>query len=66
MGFVNAKIARLKPSETLAVKTKANELRAAGREVLDLSTGEPDIDTPQHIRMPLQRRCVMERLSIRQ
>jgi aspartate aminotransferase len=50
MGYVNAKIARLKPSETLAVKTKANELKAAGREVLDLSTGEPDIDTPQHIK----------------
>lgn len=50
MGYVNQKISRLKPSETLAVKAKAAQLRAAGREIVDLSTGEPDVDTPEHIK----------------
>lgn len=50
MNWVNGKISRLKPSETLAVKAKAAQLRAAGREIVDLSTGEPDIDTPEHIK----------------
>lgn len=50
MKLVNEKIARLKPSETLAVKAKAAQLRAAGREIIDLSTGEPDIDTPEHVK----------------
>lgn len=39
----------LKPSETLAVKAKAAELAASGRTIIDLSSGEPDIDTPPHI-----------------
>lgn len=40
----------LRPSETLAVKSKAAERKASGLKVIDLSTGEPDIDTPQHIK----------------
>jgi aspartate aminotransferase len=40
----------LKASETLAVKAKATELSAAGRTIYDLSSGEPDIDTPEHIK----------------
>lgn len=50
MGYVNQKVGRVKPSETLAVKAKAAQLRAAGREIFDLSTGEPDIDTPEHVK----------------
>ncbi len=50
MSYVNKKVGRVKPSETLAVKAKAAQLRAAGREIFDLSTGEPDIDTPEHIK----------------
>lgn len=41
---------RIKPSATLAVSAKAAELRAAGRDVIGLGTGEPDFDTPQHIK----------------
>jgi len=50
MGYVNARARRLQPSETLAVKAKAAELKAAGRTIFDLSAGEPDIDTPDHIK----------------
>ncbi|MGF1606575.1 MAG: pyridoxal phosphate-dependent aminotransferase [Rhodothalassiaceae bacterium] len=41
---------RIKPSATLAVTAKAAELRAAGRDVLGLGAGEPDFDTPDHIK----------------
>jgi aspartate aminotransferase len=47
---INQRAAALKPSETLAIKAKAAELIAAGREVVDLSAGEPDIDTPEFIK----------------
>ncbi|MBU0499507.1 MAG: pyridoxal phosphate-dependent aminotransferase [Gammaproteobacteria bacterium] len=40
----------VKPSPTLAVTAKAAELRAAGRDVIGLGAGEPDFDTPEHIK----------------
>ncbi len=40
----------IKPSPTLAVTAKAAELRAAGRDIIALSAGEPDFDTPSHIK----------------
>lgn len=55
MNYVNAKARALKPSETLAVKARANELKAQGRKIIDLSTGEPDIDTPEHIKEGARR-----------
>ena len=42
--------ASIKPSPTLAVTAKAAELRAAGRDIIALSAGEPDFDTPEHIK----------------
>jgi aspartate aminotransferase len=42
-------LARVKPSPTIAVTTKAAELRAAGRDVIGLGAGEPDFDTPANI-----------------
>ena len=42
--------ASIKPSPTLAVTAKAAELRAAGRDIIALSAGEPDFDTPSHIK----------------
>ncbi len=42
-------IQALEPSATLAMAAKAKELKAAGRTVYDLSVGEPDFTTPQHI-----------------
>ncbi|OHB80018.1 MAG: aspartate aminotransferase [Planctomycetes bacterium RBG_16_64_12] len=42
-------IQALEPSATMAMAAKAKELKATGRTVYDLSLGEPDFDTPQHI-----------------
>jgi len=43
-------LSRVKPSATIAVTTKAAELRRAGRDVIGLGAGEPDFDTPDHIK----------------
>lgn len=50
MGFLSNRLARVKPSPTIAMTTRAAELRAAGRDIIGLSAGEPDFDTPAHIR----------------
>ena len=50
MTFLSATLDRVKPSPTIAVTTKAAELRAAGRDVIGLGAGEPDFDTPQNIK----------------
>ncbi|MCO4810231.1 MAG: pyridoxal phosphate-dependent aminotransferase [Gammaproteobacteria bacterium] len=46
---VSKRMASVKPSPTGAVLALATELRAAGRDVISLGTGEPDFDTPAHI-----------------
>lgn len=40
----------VKPSPTLAVAARAAELKAQGRNIVGLGTGEPDFDTPEHIK----------------
>ena len=50
MELLSATLDRVKPSPTIAVTTKAAELKAAGRDVIGLGAGEPDFDTPQHIK----------------
>lgn len=50
MTVLSATLARVKPSPTIAVTTKAQELKAAGRDVIGLGAGEPDFDTPQNIK----------------
>ncbi len=45
-----ARIAKIKPSETLAITAKANALRAEGRDVIGFGAGEPDFDTPANIK----------------
>ena len=47
---VAQRAANIKPSPTLAVTAKAAELKAAGRDIIALSAGEPDFDTPAHIK----------------
>jgi len=44
------RVTRIKPSPTLAVTAKAGELKAQGLDVLSLGAGEPDFDTPEHIK----------------
>ncbi|WP_108818128.1 pyridoxal phosphate-dependent aminotransferase [Pseudovibrio sp. Alg231-02] len=50
MGFIADSLSRVKPSATIAVTTKARELKAAGRDVIGLGAGEPDFDTPDNIK----------------
>ena len=50
MSFLSATLARVKPSPTVAVSTLARELQAMGRDVISLGAGEPDFDTPDHIK----------------
>ena len=50
MGFLADSLSRVKPSATIAVTSKARELKAAGRDVIGLGAGEPDFDTPDNIK----------------
>lgn len=44
------RVQRIKPSPTLAISAQAEELQAAGKPIINLSVGEPDFDTPEHIK----------------
>ncbi|MCD8263796.1 MAG: pyridoxal phosphate-dependent aminotransferase [Tannerellaceae bacterium] len=50
MTQVSERLASLSPSETLAMSQKSNELKAQGIDVINLSVGEPDFNTPDHIK----------------
>ena len=47
---LSRRVRRVQPSPTLAVSARARELKAAGQDVIGLAAGEPDFDTPQHIK----------------
>lgn len=47
---VSERLAALSPSETLAMSQKSNELKAQGFDVINLSVGEPDFNTPDHVK----------------
>ncbi|WP_096786536.1 pyridoxal phosphate-dependent aminotransferase [Rhodobacter sp. CZR27] len=55
MAFLSDTLARVKPSQTIAVTNKARELAAAGRDVIGLGAGEPDFDTPVNIKEAAKR-----------
>ena len=50
MAFIADVLSRVKPSATIAVTQKARDLKAKGREIISLSVGEPDFDTPENIK----------------
>ncbi len=50
MSIIANRLGRIKPSPTLAVTAKAKELKAAGKDIIGLGAGEPDFDTPEHIK----------------
>lgn len=50
MAFLADALSRVKPSATIAVTQKARDLKAQGREIISLSVGEPDFDTPYNIK----------------
>ena len=49
MAFLADRMSAVKPSATMGVTQKANELKAAGQNIISLGAGEPDFDTPAHI-----------------
>lgn len=50
MGFLSDALSRIKPSATIVITQKARELKAEGVDVISLSVGEPDFDTPENIK----------------
>ncbi len=50
MQLTAERLDRISPSQTIAVATKARQLKAAGRDIISLSAGEPDFDTPQFVK----------------
>ena len=50
MSFLAAALSRVKPSATIAATQKARDLKAQGRDIISLSVGEPDFDTPYNIK----------------
>jgi aspartate aminotransferase len=50
MSFVASRLKAIKPSPTLAVSAKAAKLKSEGKDVIAMGAGEPDFDTPQHIK----------------
>jgi aspartate aminotransferase len=55
MAFLSDTLARVKPSPTIAVTTRAAQLKSEGRDIIGLGAGEPDFDTPAHIREAAKR-----------
>jgi len=47
---LSTRVRAVKPSPTLAITARAAEMRAAGKDVIGLGAGEPDFDTPEHIK----------------
>lgn len=50
MSYLADRLALIKPSATLSVASRAGELRAEGRDIISLGTGEPDFDTPDNVK----------------
>jgi aspartate aminotransferase len=50
MDITAARLDRVSPSQTIAISTKARQLKAAGRDIISLSAGEPDFDTPENVK----------------
>lgn len=50
MTLIAERLNRISPSQTIAISTKARALKAQGRDIISLSAGEPDFDTPEHIK----------------
>lgn len=50
MSLIAARLNRISPSQTIAITQKARALKEAGRDIISLSAGEPDFDTPQNVK----------------
>ena len=47
---ISERVRKVKPSATIAISSKAMEMRSAGVDVISMSAGEPDFDTPEYIK----------------
>ncbi|MDI2090836.1 pyridoxal phosphate-dependent aminotransferase [Commensalibacter oyaizuii] len=50
MDIISDRLKRIQPSQTLVISAKAREMKAKGRDIISLSAGEPDFDTPDNIK----------------
>ncbi len=50
MDLIAERLGRISPSQTIAISTKARALKASGRDIISLSAGEPDFDTPENVK----------------
>ena len=50
MSRIASRLQRVKPSPSSAAQDRANELRRAGKDIVNMVIGEPDFDTPWHVR----------------
>jgi len=50
MSIIASRLSRIQPSQTMAVTARARQLKAEGRDVIGLGAGEPDFDTPDHVK----------------
>ena len=55
MDLLSARLSALSPSETFAMAQKSNELKAQGIDVINMSVGEPDFTTPDHIKQAAKK-----------
>jgi aspartate aminotransferase len=55
MKFIASRLDSVEPSPTLAITARAKELRAQGKDVIGFGAGEPDFDTPEHIKQAAVR-----------
>ena len=62
MTFISDSLNRIKPSATMVITAKATQLKREGKKVIGLSSGEPDFDTPQHVKLNMLR-CIKIRFS---
>ncbi|NVN44305.1 pyridoxal phosphate-dependent aminotransferase [Asaia siamensis] len=50
MSLIAARLNRISPSQTIAISQKARALKEAGRDIISLSAGEPDFETPENVK----------------
>ena len=62
--LIAERMSLIKPSPTMAVSKLAAELKAAGKDVIGLGAGEPDFDTPDHIKLAAIEAIKMGKLNI--
>lgn len=63
MAQLSDRLNRLAPSATLAMSQKSNEMKAQGIDVINMSVGEPDYMTPEHIKVAFGKKAIDDNYS---